>query len=258
MYRVRHKFSASLRRGVRLAALGVHVAAGLGIARWLFPRYPEARRKRSIHRWSRQLLRIVGLRLAVHGQAAPADKPILLLSNHVSWLDIYALNAISPARFVAKSEVRSWPVIGTLCTRTGTLFVDRNSKHDARRVNTEIAQALQGGSDVALFPEGTTTDGSAIRPFRSALLQAAMESRALVQPVYLRYLDAGGSPTTLPAYCDDISFGQSLWRLLGARGLRAEVHFLPPLRAEDIDRRELARTAETLIRERHERLREAS
>ena len=249
-------FSASLRRGVRLLALGIHIAAGLCITTWHFPRYTEEQRRHRIRRWSQQLIRIIGLRHCVYGQPASTAAPLLLLANHVSWLDIYALNAISPARFVAKSEVRSWPVIGRLCSDCGTLFVDRNSKHDAQRVNAEIAGALQEGSDVAIFPEGTTTDGTTIRPFRSALLQAAMDQHALIQPVYLRYLDADGTPSPLPAYYGKISFGQSLWKLLGASGLRVEVHFLPPVRADqENNRRELARTTEAVIRARHDLLR---
>lgn len=247
--------SSSLRRSVRLIALGAHIVAGLGIATWLFPRYSNEQRNHAINRWSRRLLHIIGLRLRVHGRAANVTEPVLLLSNHVSWLDIYALNANNPARFVAKSDIRTWPVIGRFCTSTGTLFVNRNNKHDVRRVNTEIARALQEGNDVALFPEGTTTDGTMIQPFRSALLQAAVDNHTLVQPVYLRYLDARGNITTLPAYYGDISLGGSLWRLLGTHGLCAEIHYLPPLRAnEEGNRRTLARATETRIRDQHERL----
>ncbi len=246
----------SLRGGLRLLAVSSHVAWGLGVAMWCFPRYTKAQRRQAIHNWSQRLLSIIGLQLTLHGQAANVAEPVLLLANHISWLDIYALNAVSPSRFVAKSDVRSWPVVGRLCASTETLFVDRRNKHDALRVNAEISRALHEGSDVALFPEGTTTNGAEIKPFHSSLLQAAIDQRSLIQPVYLRYLDAEGKPTTLPAYFGDISLGASLWKILATRGLTVETHFLPAFRADDQDtRRTLARNAETLIRNRHEQLR---
>lgn len=239
-----------------MTALAAHIACGLGTVLWRFPRHTQGQRTQKIRRWSQRLLRILGLRLSTHGQPVCSDGPLLLLSNHVSWLDIHALSAVLPARFVAKSEVRDWPIVGQLCTHTGTLFVDRGDKHDTRRVNDEIALALRQGCDVALFPEGTTTDGSGMRPFRSSLLQAAMEEQALIQPVYLRYLDSRGEPSTLPAYYGDISFGASLWRLMGARRLQVELHFLPPLRASQADnRRALAQQIESQIRTHQEALR---
>ncbi len=216
-------------RGLRFAGLVAHVSAGLGIIALSFPRYTAARRRHRIQKWSSQLSSLLGIHVIVHGQPPKNDSAALLLANHVSWFDIFALNSVSTARFVAKSDVKSWPVIGRLCQGTGTLFIEREKKQDTLRANLEIASCLRDGHLVAVFPEGTTSDGLGLKPFRSSLLQPAVDSRSEIRPVYLRYLDADGQPSTLAAYHDNTSFGGSLWKLLGARGLVVELHYLPPV-----------------------------
>src|SRR5688572_9329197 len=118
------------RRWTRLVRFGLHLARGLAITTFLFPLQSRERRKREIEHWSMQLLTLLGIRLFLHGIPPPYGVcPLMLVSNHVSWLDIFAISSIVPARFVAKSEVRGWPFIGWLCARGGTLFIHRGRRH---------------------------------------------------------------------------------------------------------------------------------
>lgn len=247
--------ATAFRRAYRLTRLITHISAGLSIITLLFPRYDASQREQRIRRWSIQLNRLLGIEVRVYGQPPTFGEQALLLSNHVSWFDVFAINSASTARFVAKSEVRNWPLIGRLCAGTDTIFIEREKKRDAIRANNEIREALQTGHKVAIFPEGTTSDGLSLKPFRSSLLQPAIDSQSPIQPIYLRYVDAKGHPSTAAAYIEDISFGASLWKLLGTQNLAIELHYLPALPAtEYFDRQELSRRLEACINTRHNEL----
>lgn len=246
------KVATAFRRSYRLTRLVTHIGAGLSIVSLLFPRYDVSQREQRIRLWSIQLNRLLGIEVRIYGQPPCPGEQTLLLSNHVSWFDVFAINSVSTARFVAKSEVRNWPLIGRLCEGTGTLFIERENKRDAIRANHEIRTALQTGHKVAIFPEGTTSDGMSLKPFRSSLLQPAIDCQSPIQPIYLRYVDAQGRPSTAAAYIDDISFGASLWKLLGTKNLSIELHYLPALpAAEHTDRQGLSRQLEACIRAQH-------
>ncbi|KPC49232.1 lysophospholipid acyltransferase family protein [Amantichitinum ursilacus] len=239
----------------RLLRFGLHLVYGLSLAALRFGKLDQAERVIYIQRWSNQLTRILGIQVRVQGVAPGTYPPNhLLLSNHISWLDIFVLNAVTVSRFVAKSEIEQWPLVGRLCGYTGTLFIQREKKRDAARVNNAMVEALQARHCLAVFPEGTTSDGSNILPFRSSLLQAALESRATIQPVYLRYTDASGKLTHSPAYINDISIVKSLWQILGEREMRAEINFLAPFPAQDVDRRSLTQMVEARIVAAHKAL----
>jgi len=120
--------------------------------------------------WSGKLLRILGIKLVVQGQARPGAK--LVVANHVSWLDIVAINSVVPSRFVSKAEVANWPLLGRLVTAAGTLYLVRERRRDAMRVLGLIAKGLQEGHTVAVFPEGTTGDGHGVMHFHPNMLQA--------------------------------------------------------------------------------------
>lgn len=233
-------------RGLRLA---LHLGRGVLTALLILPFCGLAGRDKRVRGWSQQLLRILNLRLQVYGDA-PVKGGHLLLANHISWLDIYALFACVPQRFVAKSEVASWPVIGFLCRRAGTIFIERTQKRDTLRVNQVIGAALAAGGNITIFPEGTTSDGRSLRPFRSPLLQAALDQNAVLQPVCLRYSNEYGMSSRAAAYIDDQSLGQSIARILATRQLIVEVHFLPARKANGADRRQLAREVEAEMADR--------
>jgi 1-acyl-sn-glycerol-3-phosphate acyltransferase len=179
----------------------------------------------------------LGVELRVVGAPAPAG-PLLLVSNHVSWVDILALHAVCPCRFVAKADVERWPLLGTLVTGGGTLYVKRESRRDAMRVVHRMVEALKDGDIVAVFPEGTTSDGSAVLPFHSGLIQAAISAGAPVQPVAVQIVDGrSGRPSRAVSYMGDESLAGSVWRTLCARELCAVVTFGTPQVAAGRDRR---------------------
>jgi 1-acyl-sn-glycerol-3-phosphate acyltransferase len=172
----------------------------------------------------------------------------MLVANHISWLDIFLLSALQPARFVAKAEVRRWPVIGWLSTHAGTLFIERERRHDTHKVNQRTADALAAGEVIAVFPEGTTSDGTQLLRFHASLLQPIVDADGHVQPVAIRYRTPSGQHSSAPAYAGDTTFLESFWRLTGERELVAELHVAEPLAARDRHRRELSRAAEEAIR----------
>jgi 1-acyl-sn-glycerol-3-phosphate acyltransferase len=160
------------------------------------------------------------------------------VSNHISWLDILVLHGAQYCRFVSKSEVRRWPLVGALATGGGTLYIERASRRDAMRVVHQMAASLQAGDIVAVFPEGTTTDGVDLLPFHANLIQAAVAVDAPVQPVGLQFLDTEtGAHSRSAAYIDDDTLVGSAWRLLSGPGVTAVVAYGAPQRAAGRDRR---------------------
>lgn len=189
---------------------------------------------------ARRTLAILGVGVTLRGADALRDGPLLVVANHVSWLDVYLLNALAPARFVAKSEVRRWPLVGPIAAAFGTFFIVRGSYRDAARVKDAIAAALRRGERVVVFPEGTTTDGTRVAPFYAALLQAAIDAGVPVQPIAIRYVGPDGAPDAAAAFVDDMSFATSLARILGRRRLVADVHIAPAFPSKWQTRRDLA------------------
>lgn len=232
----------------RLARLGFHILRGVLTAGLILPWCTPRLRSALIGEWARSLLGLLAVRVTVQG--APPDgasRNLMVVANHVSWLDIYLLNAVRPVRFVSKSEVRSWPVIGWLAAKTGTLFLEREKRRDTARINDAVAAALSGGDRVAFFPEGTTTDGTHLWPFRSPLLQAAVKADSTVIPAALRYLQPDGSPDPAPAYFGNMTMGESLANILARREIRAELFYLEPIPCLGKRRHELAEQAEKAI-----------
>jgi 1-acyl-sn-glycerol-3-phosphate acyltransferase len=237
-----------LTRTSRLAQLVLHLLVGVVKAALLLPRASRARRTEMIRLWSVRVLTILNVRLRIKGEVPNSSTAgVMFVANHVSWLDIYLLNSVRPLRFVSKSEVRAWPVIGWLVAKVGTLFIERARRQDMVRTNREVADALRQGDCVAVFPEGTTSNGTLLRPFHASLLQSAISSEARLWPVAIRYAYRDGTINLAPAYVDDMSFGASLFRILREPELSAEITYLEPLPVQDRNRRELAALAEQAI-----------
>lgn len=187
------------------------------------------------------MLKRLGIELELVGAPARSG-PMLVVSNHVSWVDILALHAVCHCRFVSKADVARWPILGTMASGAGTLYVKRESRRDAMRVLHRVAQALRDGDILAVFPEGTTGDGSAVLPFHSSLVQAAITADAPIQPVALTIVDArSGRPSRAVSYMADESLVGSLWRTLRAPQLHAIVTFGVPQSHGGRDRRAWAR-----------------
>ena len=211
---------------VRMLRLLVHALAGLWTLHLRFGRMSVAEQHSAVQQWAQGVLRIMGIELQVHGRAHAG--PVLLVANHISWLDIVVMLAAQYCRFVAKSELKAWPLVGPLATAAGTLYIERASSRDALRVVHHMAERLQVGDVLAVFPEGTTGDGVHVLPFHANLLQAAIAAQAPAQAVGLRFVDAGGQPSFAPCYIGDDTFLGSVWRTLCARGLVVHVAFAAP------------------------------
>jgi len=212
-----------------------HALAGLWTLRIHFGRMPLAQQHTVVQQWAQGVLRIMGIGLQVHGRAHAG--PVLLVANHISWLDIVVLLAARYCRFVAKSEIKAWPLVGPLATAAGTLYIERASSRDALRVVHHMAERLQAGDVLAVFPEGTTGDGVDVLPFHANLLQAAIAAQAPAQAVGLRFVDAWGQPSFAPCYTADDTFVASVWRTLCAGGLVVHVAFAAPDPSQGRNRR---------------------
>jgi len=226
----------------------VHVLAGVATTMFVFPLVSDARRRALVKRWSGRLLRILRVEARIEGELAGTGGNVMLVANHISWLDIFVLNAHHPVRFVAKSELAKWPVVSQMIRGAGTVFIERERRRDTRRVNHQMALVLAQGEVVAIFPEGTTTDGTEMLPFKSSLLQPIVEAHGHVLPVAIRYRSSDGELSLAPAYVGDTSFAESFWSVCGARSLTVHLVARPALPARDGHRRDLARAAEASIR----------
>lgn len=234
----------------RLARMGrasLHVLRGLRITTFVFPQATPARRRALVRQWSRRLLHILGVRVRLQG-SFPAHGNLLLVANHISWLDIFLILSRRHASFVAKAELAAWPFAGRLMRDVGTIFVARDRRRDTRRVNDRASQALASGDVVAVFPEGTTSDGSAVLRFHPSLLQPIVDSKGQVVPLAIRYREGETAPSPTPAYVGEDSFIASMWRICGARSLVAEIRVCETLPAAGATRRSLATGAEASIR----------
>ena len=231
---------SKLRGAVRLARLVLHVLRGWLTIRWRFSGWSQARRDQAVQDWSQAMLAILGLQLRIEGQLLQHG-PLMLVCNHISWLDIAVLHAAVHCRFISKDDIRGWPVLGTLASGGGTLYISRASRRDALRVVHQMAQALQQGHVLAFFPEGTTGDGSTVLPFHANLLQAAIAADAPVQALGLLFEDAAtGAPSFAPCYVGDETLLDSAWRTVCAPPLRAVLRCAPVQSAQGRQRREFA------------------
>ncbi|WP_328941137.1 1-acyl-sn-glycerol-3-phosphate acyltransferase [Streptomyces sp. NBC_00250] len=234
--------AGSVRAVVRLVAglgtvlLGLLLAPASGLL-------PAATRLALVRSWMRAVVRAFGVHVRYEGAAAPAGGPLLVVANHVSWLDIPLIAAALPGRMVAKSEVRRWPVLGTLAALGGTLFIDRDGLRALPGTVRTMAGVLAGGGRVVVFPEGSTWCGRERGRFRPAAFQAALDAGCAVQPVRIDY-----RPTDAAAYVGDDPLGSSLWRVVSTRRLTAVVRLREPLPgALYPDRRALAAAAQRAV-----------
>ncbi|MGM0564047.1 MAG: glycerol-3-phosphate acyltransferase [Pseudomonadota bacterium] len=228
----------------RIARLAWAVAVTAAEVRRLDSADAEARR-RAMARFVRHVNNDLGLR--VHTSGDPLQKPALVVANHISWHDVFAIGQSIQPRFVAKAEVASWPLLGYYARKAGTLFIKRGSQPAAQHVAHDMYDSLASES-VLVFPEGTTSDGHSLLPFKKRLFVPAMERGCPVQPVALYYpgTDRRGRGV---AFLNE-SFAGHLWRTLAMPRIDVFVHYCSPLAVqEDESARELARRVEQVIAE---------
>jgi 1-acyl-sn-glycerol-3-phosphate acyltransferase len=235
-----------MKLALRKARLVTHLLHGMWIVATRFPKAGADVRHALNREWSLKMLRLCGMRLVVHNDSARLDRGVLVVANHISWIDIYVINAWRPTPFVSKAEIRQWPVVGWLAQQLDTVFIQREKRSDAKRIMHELADRLGAGQLMCVFPEGTTTNGLAVLPFHANMFQAAVSASVPVQPLCIMYEDANGRQSTAPAYIDDLSLADSLNMLLRGGPLTAHVYVCAPL-APGADRRTLAAEAEGVI-----------
>ncbi|WP_210541944.1 1-acyl-sn-glycerol-3-phosphate acyltransferase [Rhodoferax sp. PAMC 29310] len=207
------------------------------------PQQKEAR----IKSWSLSLLDKFAIKVIVNG-VPPAQGPMLLASNHISWLDIVVMLAARPCRFVSKADIKHWPLIGAMASAGGTLFIERESRRDAMRVVHHMAEQLTAGDVLAVFPEGTTSDGVSLLPFHANLFQAAIAVNAPVMPVAISFIDeATGTTSLAPCYIGDDTLMQSMWRTLKAQPLCVVLSYGEAQYAQGRDRRTWAADLRTEV-----------
>lgn len=231
----------------RLLWVLAHLLRGLLICAVVFPWLGRERRLACIARWSGQLLRIFRVHVELAGEGSPAAHG-LWVANHVSWLDIFVINAPFPSRFVAKSEVRRWPLLGRLSAAAGTIFIKRGSTRELRTTVETLATALGSGERIVAFPEGTSAAQGAMQPFRANLFEAAIAGRAQVQPMAIAYVTANGCLHDAVEYIGDTSLIDSIVRILSGRPVIARLTTTRPLPSYSTDRRQLAQRAHDAIR----------
>lgn len=220
----------------RISRVILHVLAGAWRIRTGFPKLTQPQRDAEVQAWAQAMLARLAIKLVVNG-TPPANGPVLLAANHISWLDIVVIHAARHCRFISKADVQHWPVVGTLATGAGTLYIERESRRDAMRVVHHMAERLSAGEVLAVFPEGTTGDGTYVLPFHANLLQAAIAVHAPIQPIALQFLDAQDQQSFAPCYIGDDTLLGSLWRTLCSDGIQAVVSFGAPQTADGRDRR---------------------
>ncbi len=240
------KTTPLLLRLIRLIRLLLHVTSGL-LQSFAYPYFPLHIQRRIMQQWATRLLSILNIHLHCHGKPPGPEIPrALFAANHVSWLDICVLMAACPTRFVAKSEINFWPVLGLMSKNTGTLFIERTKRNDTLRINQQINEVLDKRERVTVFPEGTTTDGTELSHFHASLLQSAVTADALLYPVAICYRNVAGG------ICQEVAFIEpslvlSLQRILRQVKIDVELTFDEPIQCGTKNRRELARLAERAI-----------
>lgn len=172
---------------------------------------------------------------------------MMFVANHVSWIDIHAINSVRAVRFVSKAEVRQWPLIGWLAHNAGTIFINRGRRQETGRIVDIITNALKEKDFLCVFPEGTTTDGTIIMPFKGGVAQAAINAAVDIWPVAIRYPDVDGLANREMAYHGEISLLESLKSILSQQSPVVELHFLEPISPQGHDRQTLSAKARDLI-----------
>lgn len=232
---------------LRLLRVGLHLLSGVLQTALLFPFAGPAGRNALKRRWSLQLLKQLKIETLHYEGDLPSIDGGLLVANHISFIDVFAINAVLPSGFIAKSEVAGWPLIGWLSRHNDTVFIERGKRQAAHLTRQRVLAMLAAGKRLVVFPEGTTTTGGRVLPFHGALFQGAIDAAAPVHCLAVEYFDAQGAPSAAAAYVDELSVLDCLMNILDSDGIRVRIRlaasFAPPLP----DRRHLAHRAHQAV-----------
>ena len=206
----------------------------------------KKQQERIIQFWCKRLLSIFEIELKLEGFESYLfnDKKYLIVSNHISWLDIIVIQSIKPSIFVAKSDVASWPLFGWVAQMTGTIFIKRDKVSDIKKALKKMKRRLMKRS-VCIFPEGTSTNGRYILPFKSNLFQSSIDTNKAILPICLRYLELEAYSDKV-AFIDDMSLVDSIMKIKNEKNIKAIIHVLHPIRPRG-NRKELASYTQEII-----------
>ena len=225
-----------------------HAALAVVLLFSVYPRLAPPRRRALLGWWSRKLLRILNITTRIEGKPPGArERGALVAANHVTWLDIFVVSGVRPTRFIAKSEIREWGLIGWIADRAGTLFIRRDQLRDTARINGLVHEALAGGDCVGLFPEGITTEGDILHKFHTALFEPAVANEAHVHPAAIRYERRDGSLCREASFRGDRTFKESMSLIIGEPAMVARISFAPVVETRGAHRRAVAADAEARV-----------
>jgi 1-acyl-sn-glycerol-3-phosphate acyltransferase len=235
-----HRMLDGLRLILRGSLLFSHLLGGvvteLLLILLLGPRWFDRKFGRwLIRKWMQVLNWILGLEIEQHGRPAQG----LMVANHVSWLDVMAINSLTETRFLSKADVKHWPLIGVLVSLSGTLYLERGSLSSLRKINKILQELIRRQRSIVIYPEGTTTDGSKVLHFHGGLFQAALNNHAGVQPVAIRYHEHGELDKVAPFIGDD-AFFPHLVRILSRPCTCVTISFLPRINVVNRNRQQVA------------------
>ena len=235
-------------RVIRWTRLLTHVGVGLVAVGAIYPRVSARRRAIITGWWARKLLRILNILLSIHGARPLEDaRNLIVAANHISWVDIFVINATHPSRFIAKAEIRDWPIAGWLSDKAGTIFIRRTRRSDTAKINETMHNVLAEGATIGFFPEGTTTSGDKLLKFHTSLFEPAVANTATIAPAAIRYRASDGEPSAAAAFIGELSFAESIAMIISEKSMIAEITFAPQIEAAGLSRRELALSSEAAI-----------
>ena len=219
------QFGATAWRWVQVWAHVIHGAITLALR---FPFATQETKNTLIQHWSKRLLSIFGIELKLMNQEILPSTPYLLASNHISWMDIHSINAFKPIRFVAKSDVEGWPVFGWMARQLGTVFIRRNNSRHGKQIASEVGDVLKTQS-VCIFPEGTSTIGEGVLPFKPNLFESAVIAQVPVYSLAISYHSrVTGTRSETPAFVGDMGLLESMAKILRDRKLVVKLSFISP------------------------------
>lgn len=240
--------TTKITRIFRISRVVLHTLTGFVIAGLLLPMVNKRYRYKLIQWWCKGLLAAFNIKVVVSGHIPPSDlSHAMIIANHISWADIHVLNSVIPLRYIAKSDIRHWPIFGFFASRVNTLFVDRAKKQDALRIVDITTACLKAGDRLCLFPEGTTTDGSLVLPFKSSLIEAASRAETPIYPVAIHYPLPNGGANTAMAYAGSTTLKESMQQALAIKSPVVMIHFFAPISSKHQDRRALALVVHAMI-----------
>jgi 1-acyl-sn-glycerol-3-phosphate acyltransferase len=231
----------------RLVRVFLHVLLGMAICATVFPWLGQEKRNGHIRRWSTRLLRMCNVTVEQRAGGAAVLERAAVVANHVSWLDIFVIHSLHPCHFVAKAEIRAWPLAGWLAEKAGTVFIARGNRRDLRHIFKGLVHSLQRGERVAFFPEGTTAAQGSLLPFHANLFEAAIDAKVPVQPFALSYEDPAGASHPSVDFIGETSFAESIMLILNGPPVRARLAILPAIATIDAHRREVAEAAHQAV-----------